>query len=61
MGIATAPTVASTRYPTMDETPPTLHHQGGPNQQHSLFKPSVTLWSNACEYGIGGYSDNGLA
>ena len=26
-----------------------------------FVKPSVTLWSDACEYGIGGYSKNGLA
>ena len=26
-----------------------------------FVKPSVTLWSEVYEYGIGGYSDNGLA
>ena len=62
MGTSTALTIASTRSPTMDEIPPTCHHQGGTNQQHILFvKPSVTLWSDACEYVIGGYINNGLA
>ena len=36
MGTATAPTMVSDRSPTMDETTPTCHHQGGPNKQHSL-------------------------
>ena len=36
MGTATAPTMTSTRSPTMDETPQTFHHQVGPNKQHSL-------------------------
>ena len=26
-----------------------------------FVKPSVTLWLDDCEYGIGGYSNNGLA
>ena len=26
-----------------------------------FFVSTVTLWSDSCEYGIGGYSDNGLA
>ena len=26
-----------------------------------FVKPSVTLWSDACEYGIGGYSKNFLS
>ena len=38
MGTATAPTMALTRSPTMDEIPQTFHHQGGPNQQNSLFQ-----------------------
>ena len=36
MGTATAPTMASPISPIVDEIPPTCHHQGGPNQQHSL-------------------------
>ena len=36
MGTATAPTMASTRYPTMDETPTTCPYQGVPSQQHNL-------------------------
>ena len=36
MGTVTAPTMELTRSPTMDENPPTCHHQGGTNQQHSI-------------------------
>ena len=32
METAMDPTMESTRSPTMDEIPPTFHHQGGPNK-----------------------------
>ena len=35
--------------------------KGSPIKNIVFVKPPVTLWSNACEYGIGGYSKNGLA
>ena len=35
--------------------------KGVPINNIDFVKPSVTLWSDACEYGIGGYSENGLA
>ena len=35
--------------------------KGVPINNIVFVKPSVTLWSDACEYGIGGYSGNGLA
>ena len=35
--------------------------KGVPINNIFFVKPSVTLWSDACEYGIGGYSENGLA
>ena len=35
--------------------------KGFPINNIVFVKPSVTLWSGACEYGIGGYSENGLA
>ena len=41
MGTATAPTMKSPRSPTMDEIPPTCHHQGGPNQQYSLCQTII--------------------
>ena len=55
-----APTMESPRSPTMDEITPRCNHQGVPNQQHSSFKPSVTICPDACKYSIGGYSNNGL-
>ena len=61
MGTTEAPTLASPRSPTVDKIPQTCDYQRGSDQQHSFFKPSVTLWSDTCEYGIGGYSENGLA
>ena len=36
VGTAMAPTTAKKRSPTMDKISPTCHHQGVPNQQHSL-------------------------
>ena len=36
-------------------------NKGVPINNIVFVKPSVTLWSDACEYGIGGYSENGLA
>ena len=36
MGTTDAPTMASPRYPTVDEITPIFNYQGGPNQQHSL-------------------------
>ena len=41
-----------------------LHHvttKGVPINNKVFVKPSVILWSDACEYGIGGYSEDGLA
>ena len=38
-----------------------LTNKGVPINNMVFVKPSVTLWSNAFEYGIGGYSENGLA
>ena len=35
--------------------------KGVPINNRVFVKPSVTLWSSACEYGKGGYSKNGLA
>ena len=35
--------------------------KGVPINSIVFVKPSVNLWSDACEYGIGGYSENGLA
>ena len=35
--------------------------KGVPINNIVFVKPPVTLWSDACEYGIGGYRDNGLA
>ena len=35
--------------------------KGVPINNIVFFKPSVTLCPNACGYGIGGYSENGLA
>ena len=35
--------------------------KGVPINNIVFVKPSVMLCSGACEYGIGGYSDNGLA
>ena len=34
--------------------------KGVPISNIVFVKPSVTLWSDACEYGIGGYIKNGL-
>ena len=35
--------------------------RGVPINNIVFVKPSVTLWSDACEYDIGGYRDNGLS
>ena len=35
--------------------------KGVPINNIVFVKTSVTLWSDACEYGTGGYSENGLA
>ena len=35
--------------------------KGVPINNIVFVKPLVILWSDACEYGIGGYSNNGLA
>ena len=35
--------------------------KGFPINNIVLVKQSVTLWSDTCEYGIGGYINNGLA
>ena len=35
--------------------------KGAPINNIVFVKPSVTIWSDACEYGIGGYIENGLA
>ena len=35
--------------------------KGVPINKTVLVKPLVTLWLDACEYGIGGYIDNALA
>ena len=61
MGTTEAPTMASPRSPTVDETPPTCNYQGVSINNTVFVKQSVTLWSDACEYGIGGYSENCLA
>ena len=34
--------------------------KGVPINNIFFVKPSVMLWSDSCEYGIGGYSKNGL-
>ena len=36
-------------------------NKGVPINNTVFVKPSVPLWSDACEYRIGGYSENGLA
>ena len=41
MGTTEAQTMASPRYPTVDEIPPTCDYQGGPNQQHSLCQTII--------------------
>ena len=61
MGTTEAPTMASPISPAVDKIPPTHDYQGVPINNIVFVKPSVTLWSDACEYGIGGYSENGLA
>ena len=35
--------------------------KGVPINNIVFFKPSVALWSDLCEYGIGGYINNGLS
>ena len=46
MGTTIAPTMASTRSTTVDEINSICHHQGGPNQQHSLCQ---TISNAMCE------------
>ena len=52
MGTKTAPNMALPRYATMDEIPPTCHHQGVPINNTVFVKPSVTLWSDTCDWNL---------
>ena len=61
MGTTTAPNMASTRSQLWMEFLQHVTTKGVPINNIVFVKPSVKLWSDACEYGIGGYSNNGLA
>ena len=61
MGTIEAPTMASPRSPTVDKFLKHVATKGFPINNIVFVKPSVTLWSDDFEYGIGGYSENGLA
>ena len=60
MGTTTAPTMASTRSPTVDKIPPTCHHNGGPYQQHIIFQTISNAMARRLWVWHWGIHQNGL-
>ena len=52
MGAIKSPVLVHTGYPDLDQIPPLDHFKRGTNKSIFFTALTVTLWSNACKYGI---------